>query len=118
MKKLNTSDYVNDKFIEFLKNKEIQNTINDIIVFLNVTSVDDMTEICFTMFLANIEINKLSETDLGVIRDEIKNIRSVPIHYRQKDFDSDVYKGVPNPTDEFIKNTIKEKVDAGYRKYI
>lgn len=105
------SKYTEEKFVEFLKNKSIQDTINDVIIFSGITSVDEIEQIFLTMFLTTVSISKLSKEDLELLKLRIKEIRSVEVVYPPiKDH------VLPEPTDEFIKNTIKNKVDNGYKE--
>lgn len=103
MNKLST--YAHKKFLEFLKNKETQNIINDMIVWSNVTSDDDILQIYLTMFLSTVEVTKLAKHDLELFKKRILEIRSVELIYPiiQQDH-------IPALTDIFIKEKILENV--------
>lgn len=95
------STYADEKFIEFLKNKEIQNTIGDMIVWLNVVSDDDILQIYLTMFLATVNVNKLGKHDLELLKKQISEIRSVELTYPIIQQNN-----IPTMTDTFIKEKI------------
>lgn len=95
------STYAETKFTEFLKNKNIQNTINDMIVWLNVVSDDDILQIYLTMFLTTVEVSKLTKHDLELLKKQILEIRSVELTYPIIQQDK-----IPILTDSFIKEKI------------
>ena len=109
MNELNISDYAYEKFLEFLKNKKLQDTISDMTVFMNATSIDDVVDTCLTMFLTTIEISKLNKDDLNNLKIAIKEIRSVAPQYPIN------HEVVPEPTNEFLKKKLTDKLDKfGY----
>lgn len=98
------STYADEKFVKFLKNKNIQNTINDMIVWLNVVSDDDILQIYLTMFLSTVEVDKLAKHDLELLKQQIAEIRAAKITYPIVQQDS-----IPTLTRAFIKDKILEK---------
>lgn len=103
------SKYAETNFINFLKNKTIQETINNIVIFKNIASIDEIVDICLTMFLSTIEINKLNGTDLELLKNEIKKVRSVELNYDLTKFIETTYKKLPNPTDKFIIDEVLKR---------
>ena len=103
------SQYAEEQFVKFLKNKTLQTSINDMVVYMNMMDIDDVIDVCMAMFLTNVDISKLHPNDLNILKSEIRNIRSVkpqyPIYY------ADV---IPEPTDEFLTTKFEERAKAGY----
>lgn len=106
MEKSKLSVYASKKFVEFLKNKNTQNAIDDMIVWLNITSDEDIIQIYLTMFLAAVEFNKLSSNDLKLLKKQLSSIRSNVIVYPKEIRDD-----LPDLTDSFIKTKILEKAE-------
>ena len=107
------STYAREKFIKFLKNKKTQVTINDMIICMNISSMDSIMNLYLTMFLATIEIDKLDKTDIDVLKNEIKNVRSKKSKYMNQIFDEKaderVYKNIPEPEPTYLKTFILRK---------
>src|ERR1035437_8723244 len=102
------SQYAEEQFVKFLKNKAIQTSIGDMIVYMNIMNFDDVIEVCITMFLANVDVSKLHPDDLEILKYTIRNIRSMDIQYP---LNTDVY---PEPTYDFIKSKLEERFKAGF----
>ena len=105
----NLSQYAEEQLVKFLQNKQLQCSINDMVVYMNMSNLDEIIDLCMTMFLANIDISKLHPNDLAILKSEICKIRKVKPQYPP--IVDDIY---PDPTDDFIKSKFKERVDAGY----
>ena len=103
MNNLNLSDYAYEKFLEFLKNKNLQTAINDMIVWTEA-SMDDVVDTYLTMFLSTVEINKLDKNDLDNLKMAIMEIRSVAPEYPINPH------AIPILTDEFIKENVLHKL--------
>jgi len=103
------SQYAEEQLVKFLQNKQLQHSINDMVVYMNMSNLDEIVEVCMTMFLANIDISKLHPDDLDGLKLEIRKIRKVKPKYPP--IADDIY---PDPTDDFIKSKFKERVYAGY----
>jgi transcription termination factor NusB len=98
------SQYAEEQFVKFLQNEKLQTSINDMVVFMNVTDLDEVIEVCLTMFLANVDVSKLHLNDLNALRMEIHKIRNMKIEYP---IHNEV---IPEPTHQFIMSKLKERL--------
>ncbi len=104
----NLSQYAEEQLVKFLQNKQLQYSINDMVAWMNMTDLDEVVNVCITMFLANIDILKLHPNDLAILKSEIRRIREVKPHYP---INTEV---IPEPTDDFITSKFEERLKAGY----
>ena len=81
------SNYGEEQLVRFLQDEKLQNNINDMAVFMNTSTINDIVEVCITMFLANVDINRLHPDDLNILRSELRDIRatgSLQVHRRSR----------------------------------
>lgn len=96
------SQYAEEQFIRFLQNEKLQTSIGDMMVFMNVTTLDEVVEVCLTMFLANVNVSKLHPNDLSILKSELRNIRTMDIH---TNYDGD---SVPDKVRDGMRQKLRE----------
>jgi transcription termination factor NusB len=92
------SKYAKNKLAEFLKNKNLLQKVQDLIVWTNVTDKQEIKNLLMTIFLSTVEVSKLSKTDLDILKTKLYEIRLTPITYPIIQQDK-----IPLLTDDFIK---------------
>jgi len=100
------SKYAEEQFIKFLQNEEFQASIHDMVVFMNVIDLDEIAEVCLTVFLANVTISRLHPNDINVLRMEIRNVRKTKIEYPIH------HEVIPDPTYQFLMLKLIEKLES------
>ena len=106
------SPYAEKCLVSFLDDVRLQAQITEMAAWHMVSNIDDLVELCLTMFMANVDAARLDPNDLSILKSKLRDIRSMDIRYP---INTDV---LPEPTDNFIKTKVEERIHAGYSKVI
>ena len=96
------SQYAEEQFVKFLQNKTLQASIGDMMVFMNITNLDEVVEVCLTMFLANVDVTRLHPSDLNILKSELRSIRAMNINVK---YDGD---SVPDKVRDTMRHKLRE----------
>ena len=102
------SPYAEKCLVMFLDDIRLQAQITEMAAWHMVSNIDDLVELCLTMFMVNVDAARLAPDDLDILKSKLREVRSMDIQYP---INTEV---LPEPTNEFIKTKVEERFKAGY----